>query len=38
MAEAKGINPQSTPEMTEKVKEATTEVVETAPFQVSWEM
>ena len=39
MAEAaKGINPQITPEeVTEEVKEITTEVVEKAPFLASWE-
>jgi hypothetical protein len=48
MAEAKGINPQITTEVTEEVKEmatevkeevkeATAEVVEKAPFLASWE-
>jgi hypothetical protein len=37
MAEAKGINPQITPEeVTEEVKEATAEVVENASFLASW--
>jgi hypothetical protein len=37
MAEAKGINPQITPEVTEEIKQATAEVVEKAPFLASWE-
>jgi hypothetical protein len=37
MAEAKGINPQITPEVTEEVKQATAAVVEKAPFLSSWE-
>jgi hypothetical protein len=38
MAEAKGINPEITPEeVTEEVKEAAAEVVEKAPFVGSWE-
>ena len=38
MAEAKGINPEITPEeVTEEVKEAAAEVVEKAPFLASWE-
>ena len=37
MAEAKGINPEITTEVTEEVKEATAEVVEKAPFLASWE-
>ena len=37
MAEAKGINPEITTEVTEEVKEAAAEVVEKAPFLASWE-
>jgi hypothetical protein len=40
MAEAKGINPEITPEVTEvteEIKQATAEVVEKAPFLTSWE-
>jgi hypothetical protein len=40
MAEAKGINPEITPEVTEvteEIKQATAEVVEKAPFLASWE-
>ena len=37
MAEAKGINPQITTEVTEEVKEIATEVIEKAPFLASWE-
>jgi hypothetical protein len=37
MAEAKGINPEITPEVAEEVKEMATEVVEKAPFLARWE-
>ena len=38
MAEAaKGVKPEITTEVTEEVKEITTEVVEKAPFLASWE-
>ena len=37
MAEAKDINTPITPKVVEKVKEATAEVVEKAPFLASWE-
>jgi len=37
MAEARGINPEITTQVTEEVKEAAAEVVEKAPFLASWE-